>query len=106
MPTLGTNTDSVAGQLVANFLDPPKPLPRARIGIGELSHLMCEMVLEALASLRNVVSRVAAAWRPANADESLEIVRRRLFQPMDNALGVYPIRGRQALDAPHSLLRR
>lgn len=39
---------------------------------------------EALASLRNVVSRVAAAWRPANADESFEIVRRRLFQPMDN----------------------
>jgi predicted AAA+ superfamily ATPase len=40
---------------------------------------------EALASLRNVVSRVAAAWRPANADESFEIVRRRLFQPMDNS---------------------
>ena len=40
---------------------------------------------EALASLRNVVSRVATAWRPANADESFEIVRRRLFQPMDNA---------------------
>ena len=39
---------------------------------------------EALASLRNVVSRVATAWRPANADESFEIVRRRLFQPMDN----------------------
>ena len=41
----------------------------------------------ALAALRNVVSRVATAWRPANADESFEIVRRRLFQPItDNAL--------------------
>jgi hypothetical protein len=36
----------------------------------------------ALAALRNVVSRVAAAWRPANAEESFEIVRRRLFQPL------------------------
>lgn len=36
----------------------------------------------ALAALRNVVSRVATAWRPANADESFEIVRRRLFQPI------------------------
>jgi hypothetical protein len=36
----------------------------------------------ALAALRNVVSRVATAWRPANAEESFEIVRRRLFQPL------------------------
>ena len=36
----------------------------------------------ALAALRNVVSRVAAMWRPANAEESFEIVRRRLFQPL------------------------
>ena len=41
----------------------------------------------ALAALRNVISRVATAWRPANADESFEIVRRRLFQPItDSAL--------------------
>ena len=36
----------------------------------------------ALAVLRNVVSRGATAWRPANAEESFEIVRRRLFQPL------------------------
>ena len=36
----------------------------------------------ALAALRNVVSLVATAWRPANAEESFEIVRRRLFQPL------------------------
>lgn len=39
----------------------------------------------ALAALRNVVSRVATAWRPANADESFEIVRRRLFQPITDS---------------------
>ena len=35
----------------------------------------------ALAALRNVVSCVVV-WRPANAEESFEIVRRRLFQPL------------------------
>ncbi len=37
---------------------------------------------EALARLRNVIGRVEAPWRPATAEESFEIVRRRLFQPM------------------------
>jgi hypothetical protein len=35
---------------------------------------------EALESLRNAIGRVEASWRPASADESFEIVRRRLFQ--------------------------
>ena len=34
---------------------------------------------EALARLQNVVRRIADPWRPANAQESFEIVRRRLF---------------------------
>lgn len=34
----------------------------------------------ALSMLRKAVSRVADQWRPANADESFEIVRRRLFE--------------------------
>ncbi|WP_395740335.1 Swt1 family HEPN domain-containing protein [Prosthecobacter sp.] len=34
---------------------------------------------EAVARLRNVFQRVASQWRPANAEESYEIVRRRLF---------------------------
>ncbi len=34
---------------------------------------------EALDRLKNVVSRVASSWRPASAEESFEIVRRRLF---------------------------
>ncbi len=36
----------------------------------------------ALDRLRNAVGRVEASWRPASAEESFEIVRRRLFEPM------------------------
>lgn len=39
----------------------------------------------ALAKLKNVVSRKAAQWRPASTDESFEIVRRRLFEPISAA---------------------
>lgn len=35
---------------------------------------------EAVARLRNVFQRIASQWRPANAEESYEIVRRRLFE--------------------------
>jgi predicted AAA+ superfamily ATPase len=38
---------------------------------------------EALARLRNVIGRVESSWRPATAEESFEIVRRRLFKPLD-----------------------
>lgn len=40
---------------------------------------------EALDRLRNVVSRVESSWRPATAEEGFEIVRRRLFEPLDGA---------------------
>jgi len=36
----------------------------------------------ALDRLRNVVGRVEESWRPASAEESFEIVRRRLFEPL------------------------
>ncbi|MCB0066837.1 MAG: ATP-binding protein, partial [Caldilineaceae bacterium] len=39
---------------------------------------------EALDRLRNVVGRVESSWRPASAEEGFEIVRRRLFQPMND----------------------
>ncbi|MGQ9483275.1 MAG: Swt1 family HEPN domain-containing protein [Chloroflexus sp.] len=39
---------------------------------------------EALDRLRNVIGRVESAWRPATAEEGFEIVRRRLFQPLDS----------------------
>lgn len=37
---------------------------------------------EALVALRNALGRLEAPWKPANAEESFEIVRRRLFQPI------------------------
>lgn len=37
---------------------------------------------DALARLSNVVRRKSAQWKPADDDESFEIVRRRLFEPM------------------------
>lgn len=37
---------------------------------------------QALTALKNAIGRVEASWRPANAEESFEIVRRRLFQPI------------------------
>ncbi|ADW21108.1 Swt1 family HEPN domain-containing protein [Thermus scotoductus] len=37
---------------------------------------------EALDRLRNVIGRIESPWRPASAEESFEIVRRRLFEPM------------------------
>jgi predicted AAA+ superfamily ATPase len=40
---------------------------------------------EALDRLRNVVGRVEASWRPASAEEGFEIVRRRLFETMDDS---------------------
>jgi predicted AAA+ superfamily ATPase len=39
---------------------------------------------EALDRLRNVVGRVESSWRPASAEESFEIVRRRLFEPLSD----------------------
>ncbi len=39
---------------------------------------------EALDRLRNVVGRVDSSWRPASAEEGFEIVRRRLFEPLDD----------------------
>jgi predicted AAA+ superfamily ATPase len=37
---------------------------------------------EALRRLGHVIARVEASWRPASAEESFEIVRRRLFEPL------------------------
>lgn len=40
---------------------------------------------EALARLSNTFSRMQASWRPATTEESFEIVRRRLFEPIEGA---------------------
>ena len=38
---------------------------------------------KALDRLRHVLGRLASQWRPASSEESFEIVRRRLFEPID-----------------------
>ena len=38
---------------------------------------------EALERLQNVIGRVESSWKPASAEESFEIVRRRLFNEME-----------------------
>jgi len=43
---------------------------------------------EALKRLKNVVTRVAATWKPASPDEGFEIVRRRLFLSLNNEQAV------------------
>ena len=40
----------------------------------------------ALDRLRHVLGRKASQWRPASSEESFEIVRRRLFEPVDQSL--------------------
>ncbi len=40
---------------------------------------------EALMRLRNVIGRIESSWRPATAEEGFEIVRRRLFEPFQDA---------------------
>ncbi|MEZ5318418.1 MAG: DUF499 domain-containing protein [Vicinamibacterales bacterium] len=42
---------------------------------------------EALHRLGNVIGRVESPWRPATAEESFEIVRRRLFEPLSGPDG-------------------
>jgi predicted AAA+ superfamily ATPase len=44
---------------------------------------------EALRRLRSVIGRVESSWRPASAEEGFEIVRRRLFRPIDPSALVY-----------------
>jgi len=51
-------------------------IPASDIEIGG------EKGLDATVRLVNIVRRVSALWQPAGEDESFEIVRRRLFEPM------------------------
>ncbi|HOD52348.1 MAG TPA: Swt1 family HEPN domain-containing protein [Candidatus Hydrogenedentes bacterium] len=59
-------------------------LPESDIEIGG------EYGQKALEMLKNIFGRIESPWRPASAEESFEIVRRRLFQPL--APEKYPLR--------------
>ncbi|WP_437799216.1 Swt1 family HEPN domain-containing protein [Sorangium sp. So ce693] len=52
-------------------------IPASKIEIGGENG---ELALE---TLKNVFTRVGKPWRPASADEGFEIVRRRLFEPIE-----------------------
>ncbi len=54
-------------------------IPSSDIEIGG------ERGTEALDRLKNAIGRVQSPWRPASAEESFEIVRRRLFQTMTDS---------------------
>ena len=51
-------------------------IPSSKLEVGG------EKGQQALEKLKNVVSRRSAQWRAASTDESFEIVRRRLFEPV------------------------
>jgi predicted AAA+ superfamily ATPase len=59
----------------------PKALLVASLPVSEIE-VGGEGGKVALAELRRILHRVEAAWRPAGMEESFEIVRRRLFQPI------------------------
>jgi len=44
-----------------------------------------ELGLDAVNRMQNAIGRVESSWRPASPDEGFEIVRRRLFEPIDPA---------------------
>jgi hypothetical protein len=51
-------------------------LPQSRIEVGG------DAGQQALAVLENIFRRIEATWRPADKEETYEIVRRRLFEPL------------------------
>jgi hypothetical protein len=53
-------------------------LPESRMEVGG------EAGREALQRIKHIFARVESCWRPASAEEGFEIVRRRLFQPIDD----------------------
>lgn len=59
----------------------PKTLVVASIPVSDIE-IGGEGGREALRRLQNVFARVESPWRPASAEESFEIVRRRLFDPI------------------------
>ena len=54
-------------------------LPESGFEVGD------EQGLDALRRLEKIFGRVQSAWTPASGIETFEIVRRRLFQPLDEA---------------------
>lgn len=54
-------------------------LPQSKVEVGG------DAGRQALASLEDTFGRIEFSWRPANEQESYEIVRRRLFEPVESS---------------------
>ena len=81
--TLADAAISVPGVLLVVSLpvsdDPARP---GSAPIGSEAEVGGVAGQEASRRLGNVIARTETSWRPASADESFEIVRRRLFEPI------------------------
>lgn len=81
--TLADAAISVPGVLLVISLpvsdDPARP---GSAPIGSEAEVGGVAGQEAARRLGNVIARTETSWRPASADESFEIVRRRLFEPI------------------------
>jgi predicted AAA+ superfamily ATPase len=62
-----------------------EPVDGRAAGIGSETELGGTGGREALRRLRSVIGRMESSWRPATGEESFEIVRRRLFKPIEPA---------------------
>jgi predicted AAA+ superfamily ATPase len=83
--TLADAAISVPGVLLVVSLpvsdDPARP-GASGATIGSEAEVGGVAGQEAARRLGNVIARTETSWRPASADESFEIVRRRLFEPI------------------------
>lgn len=88
--TLADAAISVPGVLLVVSLpvsdDPARP---GSAPIGSEAEVGGVAGQEAARRLGNVIARTETAWRPASAEESFEIVRRRLFEPIATELVKY-----------------
>jgi predicted AAA+ superfamily ATPase len=83
--TLTEAAKAVPGTLVVISI-PASEAARAGASAGESAFADTEVGGEGgravLERLRNVIGRMESPWRPASSEESFEIVRRRLFEPL------------------------
>ena len=61
---------------------PASDTPTSPHAVGDDEEVGGERGRAALGRLRNVIGRVESSWAPASTEESFEIVRRRLFEPL------------------------
>jgi len=86
---LTESASAVEGALVVLSIPASESAKSHAQGEAEVSNIEIggEGGHEALDRLKNVVSRIASSWRPASAEESFEIVRRRLFEEVGDPEG-------------------